>query len=150
MKFKAIGVIAGLALCLAACNEKTEANGNVNVSAQAAPAKAVKDPNPNPRADVKHDFETIDWAKAKEYASQGAVFVDVRNPEELREGYVPNAVNIPLGQMKDRYVELSSDKVILVYCRSGRRSQIAAQMLHNKGFKQVYNVAGGFMNYPKD
>jgi rhodanese-related sulfurtransferase len=79
----------------------------------------------------------------------GAVFVDVRNPPELNEGYAPNAVNIPLPELKQRMGELAKDKDLLIYCRSGRRSDAATRILMEQGYDRVYNVLGGYLAYPK-
>jgi hydroxyacylglutathione hydrolase len=71
------------------------------------------------------------------------VVVDVREPWEYRQGHVPGAVLIPLGQLVSRLNELSPEKPVAVICASGSRSQSAAALLGQKGFKIVYNVSGG-------
>jgi len=69
--------------------------------------------------------------------------VDVREPWEYRQGHVPGAVLIPLGQLSARLNELDPQKPVAVICASGNRSQSAAALLGQKGFKTVYNVSGG-------
>jgi len=69
--------------------------------------------------------------------------VDVREPWEYRQGHVPGAVLIPLGQLSRRVSELDPEKPVAVICASGNRSQSAAALLGQKGFKTVYNVSGG-------
>jgi glyoxylase-like metal-dependent hydrolase (beta-lactamase superfamily II)/rhodanese-related sulfurtransferase len=71
------------------------------------------------------------------------VVVDVREPWEFRKGHVPGAMLIPLGQLPSRLSELDSEKPVAVICASGNRSQSAAALLGQKGFKTVYNVSGG-------
>lgn len=93
--------------------------------------------------------KSIEWDKAFEMVANGALFVDVRNPPELNEGYAPEAVNIPLPELKRRAGELPKDRDLLVYCRSGRRSEAASRVLMAAGFDRVYNVAGGYLAYPR-
>ncbi len=69
--------------------------------------------------------------------------VDVREPWEYQQGHVPGAVLIPLGQLSSRLNELDPGKPVAVICASGNRSQSAAALLGQKGFKTVYNVSGG-------
>ena len=75
------------------------------------------------------------------------VIVDVRTPEEYKEGHIPNAINIPLDTI-DNYisqnVENLKDKnqLIMVYCRSGRRSAEAAKKLLAKGYMNVIDFGG--------
>ena len=71
------------------------------------------------------------------------VVVDVREPWEYRQGHVPGAVLIPLGQLSSRLGELDPERPVAVICASGNRSQSAAALLGQKGFKTVYNVSGG-------
>ncbi len=135
---------AGVMFMLAACNEnKSEAAVKVDAKPAVQPAAPAKVPTP------RIDVPTIDWAKAIEMQAAGAIYVDVRNPNELSEGFAPYAVNIPLPEIKQRYAELPKDKDLLVYCRSGRRSEVASKFLMNNGYTRVYNVAGGFLAFPK-
>lgn len=69
--------------------------------------------------------------------------VDVREPWEYKQGHVPGAKLIPLGQLAGRLSEIDSEKPVAVICASGSRSQSAAALLGQKGFKTVYNVLGG-------
>lgn len=71
------------------------------------------------------------------------VVLDVREPWEFRNGHVPNAKLIPLGQLQTRLAELDPDIPVAVICQTGNRSQTGAALLGQKGFKQVYNVRDG-------
>jgi len=71
------------------------------------------------------------------------VVVDVREPWEYQQGHVPGALLMPLGQLSMRVSELDPEKPVAVICASGSRSQSAAALLGQKGFKTVYNVVGG-------
>ncbi len=76
------------------------------------------------------------------------VLVDVREPSEYAEQRLEGAVLIPLGQIGNRCRELDVDRPVLVYCRSGIRSNLAARKLAVKGFRQVINMAGGIVKWP--
>jgi phage shock protein E len=75
--------------------------------------------------------------------SDAALFVlDVRTPEEFAAGHVPGAVNVPHDQLASRLAEVPRDKDVVVYCRTGRRSQIATDLLAANGFKRVAHLQG--------
>ena len=87
-------------------------------------------------------------ANAQTYSLDGVrsnVVIDVRTPEEFASGHINGAINIPYDQIEARRSALSKvkkDENILVYCRSGRRSEIARQSLQKLGFKNVQNGGG--------
>lgn len=71
------------------------------------------------------------------------VVLDVREPWEFRSGHVPNAKLIPLGELQARVGELDPETPVAIICQSGNRSQTAAALLAQKGFKKVFNVREG-------
>lgn len=72
---------------------------------------------------------------------EGALLLDVRTPEEFASGHLPGAVNVPVDQLPRRLDEVGSkDKPVVVYCRSGRRSAIAAETLQGGGFQSVHDL----------
>lgn len=73
---------------------------------------------------------------------QGATLVDVREPAEYRDGHVPGAVNIPMGQLNARLGEIDRDRPVHVVCASGNRSSAMTDVLTANGFDAI-NVAGG-------
>jgi len=75
----------------------------------------------------------------KEYLQNGATLVDVRTAKEFAEGSVKGAINIPLGQIKNRKEELLDKKAVVVFCRSGMRSSKALSILKEQGFENVIN-----------
>lgn len=76
----------------------------------------------------------------------GEFLLDVRDPDELVEfGKLKNALNIPLAQLRDRLAELPHDRRIITYCQKGQRGYLAACALHGKGFEDVANLRGGFL-----
>ncbi|MEN8701587.1 rhodanese-like domain-containing protein [Bacillus infantis] len=70
--------------------------------------------------------------------------VDVREVDEVKEGRIPDSVNIPLGLLEFRMHELDKNKEYVLVCRSGGRSGRACQLLESHGFK-VVNMEGGML-----
>lgn len=75
--------------------------------------------------------------------------VDVRDEDELVEGYIENSILIPLDTFKkNAEIKLKDkNKKILVYCRSGRRSAMACDILDELGYSDVYDF-GGIIDWP--
>ncbi|WP_348922303.1 FAD-dependent oxidoreductase [Enterococcus rotai] len=91
--------------------------------------------------------ENIQYYELKEAIQNGAFFLDVRNPGELKNnGSLPQAMNIPLDELRDRLAELPNDQEIIVSCQSGQRSYLAERILKNNGFN-VKNLDGAFQIY---
>jgi len=76
-----------------------------------------------------------------------AQLIDVREPQEFKNGHILGARNIPATQMKQRLVEIRPDKPVYLYCQGGTRSARAAQLLHKKGYKHIYQLKGGFKKW---
>ena len=80
----------------------------------------------------------------KEYQQQGgAILLDVRTPQEYRDGHIPGSENVPLQTIDkvDSVVE-NKDTVLYVYCHSGARSRQAASILQHMGYTNVNNIGG--------
>ena len=77
------------------------------------------------------------------------VIMDVRTPEEYMEGYIENSVNINyLGKIfRNEALKLDRTKIYLLYCRSGRRSKEVQDIMKGLGFKEVYNMPGGILQW---
>ncbi len=76
---------------------------------------------------------------------QDAAVVDVREPGEFKGGHIPNARNIPLGQLEEKVKDLEKLKAkpVLLTCASGNRTLTAYATLRKAGFEQLYALAGG-------
>ena len=84
-------------------------------------------------------------SKAGSMSKKGFVLIDVRSPEEHQSGMIPGTdLNIDFREIKARHREIGVqlDEHIVVYCQSGRRSNIAAETLADLGYRNVYNVSG--------
>jgi glyoxylase-like metal-dependent hydrolase (beta-lactamase superfamily II)/rhodanese-related sulfurtransferase len=93
------------------------------------------------------DVKDIAPAELKKMLDMGngerPLIIDVREPWEFRGGHLPGARLIPLGQLGAHLGELDPQQAVAVVCATGSRSQSAAALLNQKGFKTVYNVLGG-------
>ena len=83
----------------------------------------------------------------KELMVDGAVLVDVREPNEVAGGTIPGAINVPLGTLPSRVDEFDKNVPVLLLCRSGGRSGQAAQYLVGLGFSSVTNLEGGMLAF---
>jgi adenylyltransferase/sulfurtransferase len=76
--------------------------------------------------------------------------IDVREPHELEISRLPNATNIPLGQLAARLSELDSAEDMVLFCKSGARSTRALELLTSAGFKKVKNLKGGINAWARE
>lgn len=90
-------------------------------------------------------YETIDTNRALEIIDQGAVIIDVRTKEEYNQGHITDAINIPLDIIDT--ITLGKDTNIIVYCKSGVRSEEAVKKLADLGYTSLYNLDGGIINW---
>ncbi|GCD83947.1 rhodanese-like domain-containing protein [Parageobacillus thermoglucosidasius] len=72
--------------------------------------------------------------------------IDVRETDEVVDGKIPGAINIPLGLLEFRMHELDKNKEYILVCRSGGRSGRAAQLLESYGY-HVINMTGGMLEW---
>ena len=81
---------------------------------------------------------------APTWASEEIIWIDVRSTSEYADGHVDGAVNIPHTEIAQRIGEVTADKeaTIYLYCRSGRRSGIALDVLQEAGYAGAVNIGG--------
>ncbi|MEO8934529.1 MAG: rhodanese-like domain-containing protein [Xanthomarina sp.] len=77
--------------------------------------------------------------------------IDVRTPEEFKEGHIEGALNIDYysDDFSNNFNKLDKEKPVYLYCRSGSRSHKSAIKLSEMGFKTLYDLEGGYLNYNK-
>lgn len=96
-------------------------------------------------------YEQITAENAKKIMDSGEehIILDTREQDEFDEGHIPGAILIPYTEIENKAIELipDKDKLILVYCRSGRRSKIAAESLAKLGYTNVKEF-GGIIDWP--
>ena len=135
MKIKKIALMAivGLISVLGISCGRTMNSKQVSVD-----SKEVKN-------EKKAEYKKITSDEAKNIMStQKAIVVDVRSLEEYNEGHIPNAISVPLETIENEAETKlkNKDDLILVYCRSGRRSREAALKLIEKGYTNVIDFGG--------
>ena len=98
------------------------------------------------------DLSQEEWAEQLQN-DDNAVLLDVRTPEEVEDGYIPESTNIDfyLGQeFLDELEKLDKSKSYYVYCRSGNRSRQACAIMNSTGFDNAYNLEGGIIEWDGD
>jgi len=78
----------------------------------------------------------------QQMGDEAAFVLDVRSPEEYASGHVPGAVNIPYDQIASRIAEVPKDQDVVLYCKSGRRAGIAAEVLAGQGYTRLQHLEG--------
>ncbi|HEY0736181.1 MAG TPA: rhodanese-like domain-containing protein [Herpetosiphonaceae bacterium] len=87
--------------------------------------------------------------QAQVNAQPPLLVLDVRQPDEYRQGHVAGSILIPLDRLAQRLAELPTDRPIAAICRSGNRSGVAVEVLRRAGF-EAYNVTGGMLRWERD
>lgn len=87
------------------------------------------------------DFDS--WRQA----GKAFTLLDVRSPQEFAAGHVAEAVNIPLDQLRQRHGELSPGLPVITYCALGMRGYLSERILRQRGFREVYNLSGGYRTW---
>jgi rhodanese-related sulfurtransferase len=113
-------------------------------------------------AQARAVIEEIDTRGLLAIQANGAPIIDVREPEEFAAGHLPGAVNIPRGVLEfqvdghpalnfrtDPHLSHRREPVIL-YCRTGGRSALAAESLKRLGFDRPLSLAGGYLQWTAD
>lgn len=120
-------VLGGILLVLACTSQEEQ-------------AQQTYDPSASPGA-VGTPAASGTAAQLAAAAGDSVLYLDVRTPEEFRTGHVEGAVLLPYDQMSQRWQELAEwqDRPVVVYCRSGRRSGIAIDVLRANGFSRLTN-----------
>ncbi|MCA1058635.1 sulfurtransferase TusA family protein [Rossellomorea aquimaris] len=95
----------------------------------------------------KHEVVTDNGTLESKLGDENVVILDVREKAEYAFKHIPGSISMPLGDLETRVDELNKDKDIYVVCRTGNRSDMAAQMLSEKGFANVINVVPGMSEW---
>jgi len=107
--------------------------------AQAAPAAAGAAPKP---AAVMAPMSQEALLEHQSKHPAHLFVLDVRTPQEYAEGHVPGAVNVPHDQLASRLAEVPKDKDVVLYCKSGRRAGMAADVLAANGYTRLSHLEG--------
>lgn len=103
------------------------------------------------KTDASGDISAKDAAALIKNAGDELVILDVRTPAEFRDGHIANARNMNFfgANFEREAARLPKDRQILVYCRSGKRSAAAAEILKEAGLAKVLNLDGGLGAWEK-
>ena len=93
---------------------------------------------------LKQDMPIWHWHDLSNIRNNGGLLLDVRTKEEYAARTIDGSINIPLEELRNRLDEIALDKQIYVYCEVGYRSYLALRILLQSGFKEVFELTGGF------
>lgn len=108
-------------------------------------------PDSSPAVDAKAPYthESVTVQKVYQWSTSGKVMtlLDVREPGEYSDGHIANSINKPWnsGVLQKQLKQLPTDRPLVLYCRSGARSNNAATLLAKQGFSPVYDMTGGIL-----
>lgn len=99
-------------------------------------------------AQVKHLITEVTPQDTNKLVGRGVILIDIREPEECESGIIPGAETIPRGLLEFKILDIDKvtlpDTKIILYCRSGNRSALAASSLLMMGFRNVMSMIGGY------
>ena len=95
------------------------------------------------------EYKKITSIEAQSMMSDDVIILDVRTQEEYDGGHILNAVVLPHDEIREKAESVigSKDRTVLIYCRSGRRSEIASRELIDMGYSNVFDF-GGIIDWP--
>lgn len=102
------------------------------------------------KAQQNEAYKILDVQTFKDSISNKKVqLIDVRTPEEYQSGHIKDAKNIDFysGNFATEFNKLNKDNPVYIYCRSGSRSKQTGTKLSAMGFKEIYDLKGGILNY---
>ncbi|MEM9647186.1 MAG: rhodanese-like domain-containing protein [Bacteroidota bacterium] len=95
--------------------------------------------------------EKIDKTTLEQMAiGQDVQLIDVRTPEEYNLGYIGDAINFDINnqeQFLEQIASLDKEEPVYLYCKMGGRSNRAAELMKEKGFKKIYDYSGGYQDW---
>jgi len=102
------------------------------------------------QAQTVNKLDTQDFDKELKQAKD-PVLIDVRTPGEYAQGHLANAISMDIysNDFKSRASKLDKSKPVFVYCKAGSRSDSAADVLSDLGFKEIYDLNGGIISWQK-
>ncbi len=127
-----------------------ECNARVFAECQALPKYKYNISHPDQATIQVHTLQQLLPSELKSHleidGDEGKLLVvDVREPREFESGHIPRASLLPLRLVSRRGQELPKDQKVVLVCRSGRRSRLAAYILQDMGYTQIYNLMGGML-----
>ena len=97
---------------------------------------------------MEESFKQVDIHEAKEMIDKGDVtLIDIRDQQSFTAGHIENAILVDDENLNTFLEKTDKNKPLICYCYHGLNSQSAVMFLQQKGFKEVYSIAGGFEEY---
>jgi NADPH-dependent 2,4-dienoyl-CoA reductase/sulfur reductase-like enzyme/rhodanese-related sulfurtransferase/TusA-related sulfurtransferase len=93
---------------------------------------------------LREDMPIWHWHDFNQIKNNGAILLDVRTKDEYAARTIDGSINIPIEELRKRLDEIPNNKSIYVYCEVGYRSYLALRILLQSGYKEVYELTGGF------
>ena len=89
-------------------------------------------------------YKQVHVEEVRRLVEEDAFIIDIRRNETYNMGHLTNAVNIPLGQIRDRLDEIPKDRPVYIQCTIGQKGYNVIMALQQLGFDNLYNIVGGF------
>lgn len=102
--------------------------------------------------DLNNTIQVVDVSTFKKgISNQEIQLIDVRTPNEYQQGHINNAklIDFFADDFKEKTQQLDKKKPVYLYCRSGNRSGKASKTLSTLGFKEIYDLKGGYLAWSK-
>lgn len=103
---------------------------------------------------TKSQTDSISVISSTEFKERSVnnIIIDVRTPQEFSEGHIEGAVNINFfdATFLEQISKYKKDEPVFIYCKSGNRSGQASKKISDLGFKQIYDLEGGILNWVKN
>ena len=90
-------------------------------------------------------FKQVHVSEVRELVESQACIIDVRGRDEFEMGHLVGAVNIPLGELRQRLPEIPHDRPVYLHCRTSQRSYNAIMALKGRGYDNIINISGSFL-----
>ncbi len=125
-------------------NSTEKKNANTETTSQSSSNSSSKTSSQSVSKDISIE-------ESKKLINEGNVnlILDVRNEDEFAKGHLKNAIQIPVKELKENLsdIEKFKDELVLVYCRSGKRSAEAVDILKENGFKNLVHMKDGISKW---
>ncbi len=97
----------------------------------------------------KEKYDNIEMSELEGRMTDETILLDVRTPQEFGDGTIAGSINIDVksNDFATMIQNMDKDADYLIYCRSGRRSVKASEIMHEVGFKNLTNIKGGYLAY---
>jgi len=142
-RFFALALLLGLLFTTPACSGDKGGQGAATQAGKATAASPVPASGPIYRAVTPQEAQAM-IAQRKDL-----LVIDVRNPEELKEGFIAGSQLVPFWEIAKGQKTLPADRPLLLVCAVGGRSFAVGQYLAQKNYPEVYNLQGGIDNWKK-